>query len=169
MGRLLGMGGEGFNVACKMARTPHGRVKRAAAFFFGRSDSDGARDELLLLMRDESVAVRLDALRAYARLLHPAGPEGMLWGWTLAKKAASLPQGVGAMAGMLDDPNYRVRNEAVSALGAYRNLNDEGVDAAFEKALNDSKHKVQHSAARILDSTCPKCGEKLLLSRYLQE
>lgn len=169
MGKLLRMGSEGTRVASEMARTPHGRVKRAAAFFFGHSDSDCAPDELRLLMRDESVGVRLDALRAYARLLHPDGPDKILWGWTLAKPASALPLGVESIIEMLGDDNYRVRNEAVCALGAYRRLHDAGVDAAFKRALADKKHKVRHSAARILDMTCPACGESLKLSRYLPE
>ena len=124
---------------------------------------------LRLLIRDDSVGVRLDALRAYARLLHLDGPEEMLWGWTLAKTAGRVSEGVNDIIELLEDANFRVRNEAVQALGAYRKLGDPRIDKAFEKALADEKHKVCHTAARVLDSTCPKCGETLELSRYLQE
>jgi len=124
--------------------------------------------DLLLRLRSERVRTRMDALRRYAIGVHPDWRSGTPFGWGLAQPAHSVPNSIGPVLGILgEDPNWRIRREAVSALAAYVHLKDPRIQTTLQHALNDSRHAVQHAAARALSERCPGCGAVPELEEYL--
>ena len=125
--------------------------------------------ETAALLRNESVKVRMRALRDCAIGMHPDWNNKVGFGWGLACKARSVPGGVRALIGLLQDDNWRIRREAVCTLAAYADLGDGRVNEALRKALGDRRHAVQHAAARAGAVRCPGCGQTPELSEYVRE
>ena len=118
----------------------------SAEFVFHRGSVDGP----------VAAGVRRAALSWYASRIHPN--RSVTEPFAIATPAGkSLPDIERLLTGMTDE-NFNVRRAAVLALGAYRNAGDPRVRQALEKALDDTKHKVCHAAARILGVRCPGCG-----------
>jgi len=127
------------------------------------------RGDLLVRLRSARVRTRKMALRQYAMSIHPHWTLGTPFGWGLAQPASTLPEGLEPLYERLtEDPNWRIRREAVSALAAYAHLGDSRVDTALRRALSDSRHAVQHAAARALGAPCPGCGKTPNLAEYVE-
>ena len=78
----------------------------------------------------------------------------------IGRHAPSAPSGLENILARGHDQSHNVRLAAVQALGTYANSGDKRVTQALEKALDDTKHKVRHTAARILAVPCPGCGRR---------
>jgi len=118
-------------------------------------------------LRSRRIRDCLHALRQYSVMIHPDWTDGTPWGWGLALPASSTPAGLGATIALLEDPSWRVRREAISALAAYVSLGDDSVLSALRDTLADDRHAVQHAAARALGVHCPGCGTAPRLSEYV--
>ncbi|MDY7011067.1 MAG: sigma-70 family RNA polymerase sigma factor [Planctomycetota bacterium] len=154
--RILKEGEEGFRIDMALSRSGSRRLRWRTIIRFGLRRDERSLLELERMLEDRSARVRRAALNWYASRIHPdrsvTGPHAI--GTPTSK---SLPGIERLMAGMTDE-NFNVRRAAVLSLGAYRNAGDSRVTQALEKALDDSKHKVRHAAARILGVRCPGCG-----------
>jgi hypothetical protein len=158
VGELMGAGEEGFQVAERLAASPNGRLRWAATGYFARTGDPRGLEYLKRMLSDESVRIRLSALRGYAAGIHPGSGFDPGWGMGLRQEAGSVPEGVEVLIAMLDDKNWRVKKEAVFALTAYAKAGDNRVDAALRRALEDPEHPTHHAAAKALGVGCPGCG-----------
>jgi hypothetical protein len=154
--RLLKAGDSGFLVMQRLARSTNGRARNAAAVFFAVSDDKRAVDELRALLTDQAVMVRSRAVRFYAAKIHPSPPSNSRHKYQ--EPANKVPDGVNAILPLVQDASVKVQLEAIACLAAYAELPDQRIVKALKQALNDPHHKVQHSAARVLGVSCPKCG-----------
>jgi HEAT repeat protein len=159
--KLLGAGEEGFEVAERLAASPNGRLRWAATGYFAGTRDPRGLEHLKRLLSDESVRIRLSALRGYAARIHPGSGFDPGWGMGLRQEAGSVPEGLEVLIELLDDRNWRVKREAVFALTAYTKSGDRRVQSALEKALADPEHPVHHAAAKALGVPCPGCGAEL--------
>ena len=154
--RILGAGEEGFRVDLALSHSGSARQRRFAVIHFGLRRDERSLDELERMLEDRSARVRQAAVNWYASRIHPdrsvTGPHAI---GTRAGK--SLP-GIERLLTGMTDQNHNVRLAAIQALGAYVNSGDKRVTQALEKALDDTKHKMRHTAARILGVRCPGCG-----------
>ena len=153
---LQRMGEEGFRVAVELSRAADANVRSEAAINLGLAGDERGAEHLVRLMGDESGKVRRAAVGWYAVLVHPdeaVGSPFEIW-----RRAATVPDGIEYVIGLLDDDVVKVRGAAVTALGAYAALGDERIEAALRKALDDPAHKVRHTAARMLGVPCSGCG-----------
>lgn len=153
---LLQGGEQGFDIVCEFADSPNGRVRSAAAIFFGLSDDPRAADELRDLLSDEAVAVRSRAVRFYAARIQPTCANGDVWG--IDEPADTVPEGIDALLPLVHDASARVALQAFRALSAYAGLGNDGVTSALQQALAGTRHNVRHVAARALGVPCPGCG-----------
>jgi len=154
--RLLDAGEEGFTAMMKLARFENGRARSAAAVFFLLSNDKRAIEELRALFSDPAVMVRSQALRFYASKIHPARSGDRLL--RIYDAADTIPDGVAAILPLVHDANVKIRWDAVTMLRAYAHLGDTRIVDTLSQALADSRHKVQHAAARALKVPCPGCG-----------
>ncbi len=149
-------GEEGFRVDMALSHSGSRRLRWRPVIHFGLRRDDRNLQELVRMMEDRSPRIRRAALRWYASRIHPdnsvTGPFG------IAAPADNIPPGIEKLLTGMADENFNVRHAAVWALGAYVNCGDKRVTQALEKALDDTKHKVRHTAARILGVRCPGCG-----------
>jgi len=154
--RVLEAGEEGFRVDLALSHSGSARPRYFATTRLGLRHDDRSLRELERMLEDRSARVRRQAVRWYASRIHPD--------WSVSEPFAivtpagkSLP-GIERLLERMTDENFNVRLVALLAVGAYRNAGDLRVTQALEKALDDSKHKVRHAAARILAVPCPGCG-----------
>jgi HEAT repeat protein len=126
-----------------------------------RAEEARADEEFDRAMRDESVKVRMAALRSLAVRIHPNWSAPVAFGWALAGCAPAVPSSAARLLGPLArDRSWRIRREAVCALAAYVHHRDPKLSAGLEAALQDRSHAVRHAAARALEVRCPGCGDR---------
>ena len=155
-GRILEAGEEGFRVDLALSHSGSARQRHFAATRFGLRRDDRSLEELERMLEDRSARVRRQAVRWYAGRIHP--DRSLFCAMGIGPQAPSAPSGLENVLARGHDQSHNVRLAAVQALGAYVNSGDKRVTQALENALGDTKHKVRHTAARILAVPCPGCG-----------
>ena len=154
--RILGAGEMGFRVDLALSHSGSRRLRGRTNVHFGLRRDGRSLLELERMLEDRSARIRRTALNWYASRIHPdrsvTGPHAI--GTPAGKRRPDIER---LLTGMTDD-NFNVRRSAVLVLGAYRNAGDPRVTQALKKALDDTKHKVRHAAARIQGVPCPGCG-----------
>ncbi|MEK7476109.1 MAG: sigma-70 family RNA polymerase sigma factor [Candidatus Coatesbacteria bacterium] len=157
---LLRSGEEGFRMAVELSRSPHAKVRAKAALHFGLSRDQRGREHLAKLLEDENVVVRRGAIRSYASLLGHS--EGYDFENSISNQfrtwAEKVPDGIESLIACLKDPIVKNRWVCVLALRPYARLKDVRVDAAFQRAAKDEKHKIRHVAALSVKGRCAECG-----------
>ncbi|MHC4714197.1 MAG: sigma-70 family RNA polymerase sigma factor, partial [Planctomycetota bacterium] len=148
---LLRSGEEGFRVAVALSKSDRVDARCEAAVYFALRRYKRGKKHLERLLKDNNSNVRCRALRAYATLIHPEGPDLDAMR-EIHRPAGTVPAGIENTVAALDDENTKVRWYAVVALGAYASAGDPRVDGALRKALDDPQHKVRHAAARALNT-----------------
>jgi len=160
---ILNAGDEGFQIDVALSQHPRARIRGEAALHFGIRGDERSQQCLLGLMQDASAGVRCGATSWYARIVRP---DGKLGHWVDMPATENLSQAdrdqisvfLGPVLAMFDDPVWRVRMKAVSALRAYVPLKLPTVERALTNALADPTHRIVHLAARLLHVGCPGCG-----------
>jgi HEAT repeat protein len=147
---------EGAAVASELLKSPHAKVREKAALQLGLSRTPEGRSLLAGTLEDESVRVRMMAVRAYAASIHPEMRPGDGL-WDISLEASSEPDGLERLVSMLRDDHVKVRWYAVLALGAYVAAGSRDAREGLEVALRDPAHRVRHEAARRLEIPCPDC------------
>ncbi len=155
-GEILSMGEEGFRIDLALSHSGSAIQRTWAATRFGLRKDGRSLSELERMLEDRSAKVRKQALSWYAALIHPV-PEAVSARCARSPASTAPPQ-LDHLLSRMTDENCEVRLVAVRTVGAYLNADDPRPAAALHKALEDPKHKVQHEAAKILNTPCPGCG-----------
>jgi len=155
-GRVLSAGEEGFRIDLALSHSGSARQRHHAVAHFGLRSDDRSLCELERMLDDRSARVRAAALTWYAKRVHPSDPSHPFGAFA---PAPEMPPVAAKLLEQLTDENHNVRLRAVMVSAAYLASGDARVPAALRKALDDSKHKVRHAAARALGEPCPGCGK----------
>lgn len=157
---------DAFRITVAFAQSRQARLRREAAVLFSLMPDERVVPELVRLLADRAKAVRMQALRWYARRLHPV-PDLAPVSWSLATPADHVSAGVHLVLPFATDSDPKFRKEAICILGAYMGLGDAEVERALGAALDDPDHGVAHAAARLRGAECRKCGVTPGLSQYV--
>jgi len=155
---LLDAGEEGFRVDLALSHSGSGRQRSHAAARLGIRRDERSLRELERMLTDRSARVRRGALTWYAAAIHPGNADRWHGPPEAFEPAGADVPGLARLLARLDDENHNVRLRAVATVGAYLPSGDKRVIRALHKALDDTKHKVRHAAARLLKAPCPGCG-----------